>query len=53
MKVKTRRYYIYYLLKVLFFVISRVPLRVSLAMAGFFGSRCRICGREPIPDRLK
>jgi len=37
MKVKTRRYYIYYLLKVLFFIISLIPLRVSLFIADLLG----------------
>ncbi len=38
MKIKTRRYYIYYLAKILFFVISLVPLRVSLLIAGAIGN---------------
>lgn len=37
MKIKTRRYYIYYLLKSLFFLMSLVPLKVSLAIADFLG----------------
>jgi Kdo2-lipid IVA lauroyltransferase/acyltransferase len=37
MKIKTRRYYIYYLLKVLFFIISCIPLRVSLFIADMLG----------------
>ncbi len=37
MKTKTRRYYLYYLIKVLFFLISLVPLKISMAIAGFFG----------------
>ncbi|MGB2879454.1 MAG: lysophospholipid acyltransferase family protein [Candidatus Omnitrophota bacterium] len=37
MKIKYRRYYVYYLLKILFFFMSFIPLKVSLAMADFFG----------------
>ena len=37
MKIKTRRYYIYYLLKVLVFFVNLIPLRVSLAVADFLG----------------
>lgn len=37
MRVKTRRYYIYYLLKVLFFVMGRIPLKVSLFVADILG----------------
>ena len=33
--------------------IGRLESCEECAMAGFFGSDCRICGREPIPDRLK
>ncbi|MFH1665302.1 MAG: lysophospholipid acyltransferase family protein [Candidatus Omnitrophota bacterium] len=37
MKIKTRRYYIYYCAKILFFLISLLPLRVSQAIAGRAG----------------
>jgi len=33
--------------------LGRLESCEECAMAGFFGSDCRICGREPIPDRLK
>ncbi|MGB2600271.1 MAG: lysophospholipid acyltransferase family protein [Candidatus Omnitrophota bacterium] len=37
MKIKTRRYYFYYLLKTLFFALSFIPLKISLAIADFLG----------------
>ena len=37
MKIKTRRYYIYYAAKVLFFVIRLLPRRVSLFIADLLG----------------
>ncbi|MFQ5953266.1 MAG: lysophospholipid acyltransferase family protein [Candidatus Omnitrophota bacterium] len=37
MKIKYRRYYIYYLLKILFFFISLISLKVSLVIADFLG----------------
>ena len=37
MKIKTRRYYIYYLMRMGFFIISLLPLKVSLKIAEFFG----------------
>jgi KDO2-lipid IV(A) lauroyltransferase len=37
MKIKTRRYYIYYILKLVFFMIGLLPLRVSTVMAGYLG----------------
>ncbi|MFH1553020.1 MAG: lysophospholipid acyltransferase family protein [Candidatus Omnitrophota bacterium] len=37
MKIKTRRYYVYYSAKILFFLLSLVPLKVSLAIADFLG----------------
>ena len=37
MKVKTRRYYIYYLLRVLFFMLRLVPRRVGLFLANGLG----------------
>ena len=36
-KVKTRRYILYYLLRVLFFIISLLPLKIALAIADFSG----------------
>lgn len=36
-KIKYRRYYFYYLLKVAIFVVSLLPLRVSLAIADLLG----------------
>ena len=36
-KIKYRRYYFYYLLKILYFMLRFVPLKVSLALADFFG----------------
>ncbi|MDD5634138.1 MAG: hypothetical protein PHW46_02555, partial [Candidatus Omnitrophica bacterium] len=38
MKIKTRRYYIYYFLKIALFLMSRVPLQVSLFFAGMLGN---------------
>lgn len=37
MKIKTRRYYIYYLLRIGFFIVSLLPLRISLRIADFLG----------------
>ncbi|MEA3489730.1 MAG: lysophospholipid acyltransferase family protein [Candidatus Omnitrophota bacterium] len=37
MKIKFRRYYFYYLLKTLFFILSAVPLKVSLVVADILG----------------
>ena len=37
MKVKTRRYFFYYLLKTALFILRGIPLRTSLAAAGFLG----------------
>lgn len=37
MKIKYRRYYLYYLLKTAFFVLSRVPLMVGLFIANALG----------------
>ncbi|MBU0683811.1 MAG: lysophospholipid acyltransferase family protein [Candidatus Omnitrophota bacterium] len=37
MKIKTRRYYLYYLLKVFLWVASLIPLKVSIKIAGFLG----------------
>jgi len=36
-KTKTRRYYLYYLLRVLFFLISLLPLKIALAISDFLG----------------
>jgi KDO2-lipid IV(A) lauroyltransferase len=36
-KIKTRRYYVYYVTKGLFFLLSLVSLKVSLAVADFLG----------------
>jgi len=38
MKIKTRRYHIYYWARVLFFIIKFVPLKAALALAAFGGS---------------
>ena len=38
MKIKYRRYYIYYLLRVFIFLVGLIPLKVSLAIAGFLGN---------------
>ena len=46
MKIKTRRYYIYYLMKMGFFIISLLPLKVSLKIAEFFGKiACRFADK--------
>ncbi|MDP8299038.1 MAG: lysophospholipid acyltransferase family protein [Candidatus Tantalella remota] len=37
MKIKTRRYYLYYLARILFFVISIVPRQISLFLASALG----------------
>ena len=37
MKIKTRRYYIYYITKILFFLIGLVPRSVSLVIADLLG----------------
>ena len=42
-KIKTRRYYIYYLLKMLFFVVSLIPLNISLFLANFLGKAAFWC----------
>jgi Kdo2-lipid IVA lauroyltransferase/acyltransferase len=36
-KIKTRRYYIYYLIKAGLFVVGLIPLKAALAAAAFFG----------------
>lgn len=36
-KIKTRRYYVYYLAKIGLFIVSLVPIKVSLAAGGLFG----------------
>lgn len=38
-KIKTRRYYIYYVSKILFFVIGLIPRKISLAVADFLGNK--------------
>ena len=46
MKVKTRRYYFYYLLKTLLFFISFIPLKASLVIADFLGKAAfRLLGK--------
>jgi Kdo2-lipid IVA lauroyltransferase/acyltransferase len=37
MKIKTRRYYIYYFVKILFFFINLIPLKVSMIIAEMLG----------------
>ncbi|MFH1877837.1 MAG: lysophospholipid acyltransferase family protein [Candidatus Omnitrophota bacterium] len=37
MKIKTRRYYIYYLMRTLFFVLGLFPLNISLFISDFLG----------------
>jgi KDO2-lipid IV(A) lauroyltransferase len=37
MKIKTRRYYLYYLARILFFIIGIVPRRISLFLAAALG----------------
>ncbi|MFH1798531.1 MAG: lysophospholipid acyltransferase family protein [Candidatus Omnitrophota bacterium] len=39
MKIKTRRYYIYYASKILFFAISLIPRKISLVIADFLGRK--------------
>ncbi len=39
MKIKTRRYYIYCLVRIAFFLLNLIPLKISLAAAGFLGKR--------------
>ena len=38
-KIKTRRYYIYYLAKIVFFIIGLIPRKISLFIADFLGER--------------
>ncbi len=33
--------------------LQRLERCEECALAGFFGTRCRVCGQEPIPDPLK
>lgn len=37
MKIKTRRYYLYYLIRVAFFLLSLIPLKISLFIADVLG----------------
>ncbi|MFH1394707.1 MAG: lysophospholipid acyltransferase family protein [Candidatus Omnitrophota bacterium] len=56
MKIKTRRYYFYYLLKIFLTLASLIPLKVSIQIAGFLGkaiSRLILKYNKIAADNLK